>query len=101
MIDIEGHLTQLCEGVGPMEKMAPTLHQKLGASPDSIVALIVRTDGDPVRYLPRLAELGFAVGHQFRLLPGVSVRGRARAALSLLDEAWVLRIEEDQPVAAM
>lgn len=84
-----------------MEKMAPALHRKLGASPDSIVALIVRTDGDPARYLPRLAELGFVVGHQFRLLPGVSVRGRARAALSLLDEAWVLQVEEDQPVTAM
>ncbi|MCS7260185.1 MAG: hypothetical protein NZ765_05310 [Anaerolineae bacterium] len=84
-----------------MEKMTPALHRKLGASPDSMVALIVRTDGDPARYLPRLAEMGFVVGHQFRLLPGVAVRGRARAALSLLDEAWVLRVEEDQPVTAM
>ncbi|MGQ9501462.1 MAG: hypothetical protein ACUVSF_08370 [Anaerolineae bacterium] len=84
-----------------MEKMAPALYRKLGESPESIVALIVRTDGDPARYLPRLAELGLAVGYQFRLLPGVSVRGRAQAALSLLDEAWVLRVEEDQPVTAM
>jgi hypothetical protein len=31
----------------------------------------------------------------------VSVTGRAAAALSLLDEAWVLKVEEDRPVTTM
>ncbi len=84
-----------------MEKITLALREKLGAAPENVVALIVRTNGDPAPYLPRIAELGLTVRHQFRLLPGVSVRGHARAALSLLDEAWVLSVEEDQPVTAM
>jgi hypothetical protein len=84
-----------------MQKIDRTLLEKLNADPLQAVALIVRTDGDPTPRLPRLEELGFQVGHQFRLLPGVSVTGSAVAALSLLDEEWVIKIEEDRPVRTM
>jgi len=84
-----------------MGKIDQALHQKLAADPDQSVALIVRTEGDPTPYLSRLAELGLQVGHQFRLVPGVSVTGQAAAALSLLDETWVVKIEEDRPVTTM
>jgi hypothetical protein len=84
-----------------MDKINSALRKKLAADPDQSVALIIRTDGDPTPHLSRLDELGLQVGHQFRLVPGVSVTGRARVALSLLDEAWVLSIEEDRPVTTM
>jgi hypothetical protein len=84
-----------------MDKIDKILHQKLGADPEQSVALIVRTDGDPSPHLSHLAELGLKVGHQFKLVPGVSVTGRAAGALSLLDETWVLKIEEDRPVTTM
>ena len=84
-----------------MEKIDSALHQKLAADPEQSVALIVRTDGDPSPHLSRLAELGLQVGHQFRLVPGVSVTGSAGAALLLIEEKWVIKIEEDRPVTTM
>lgn len=84
-----------------MSKIDRALHQKLAADPGQSVALIVRTDGDPAPHLPRLAEMGLQVGHQFKLVPGVSVIGPASAALSLLEEMWVLKVEEDRPVKTM
>jgi hypothetical protein len=84
-----------------MAKIDRALHHRLAADPEQSVALIIRTDGDPTPHLSRLAELGLRAGHQFKLVPGVSVTGRAAAALSLLDEAWVLKVEEDRPVTTM
>jgi hypothetical protein len=84
-----------------MDKIDSALHQKLAADPEQSVALIVRTDGDSTPHLSRLAELGLKVGHQFRLVPGVSVTGSAGAALLLLEENWVIRIEADRPVTTM
>jgi hypothetical protein len=84
-----------------MGKIEGVLRQKLAADPEQRVALIVRTDGDPTPHLPRLAELGLQVGHQFRLIPGVSVTGSAASALLLIEEAWVIKIEEDRPVTTM
>jgi len=84
-----------------MAKIDSALRQKLTADPKLSVALIVRTDGDPTPHLSRLAELGFQVGHQFRLVPGVSVTGSAAATLTLLEEEWVIKVEEDQPVKTM
>jgi len=84
-----------------MDKIDSVLRQKLAADPEQPVSLIVRTDGDPSPHLPRLVELGLQVGHQFRLVPGVSVTGFAGAALLLIEEKWVIKIEEDQPVTTM
>jgi len=84
-----------------MDKIDSVLRQKLAADPERSVALIVRTDGDPSPHLPRLAELGLKVGHKFRLVPGVSVTGPAEAALLLIEQKWVISIEEDRPVTTM
>ncbi len=84
-----------------MSKIDNALRRNLAADPERSVALIIRTTGDPTPHLPRLAELGLRVGHQYKLVPGVSVAGRASAALSLLDEEWIVKIEEDRPVKTM
>jgi hypothetical protein len=84
-----------------MQKIDRALHQKLATDPQQSVALIVRTDGDATPHLPRLAELGLQVGRQFKLVPGVSVTGFAAAALLLLEEHWVVKVEEDRPVRTM
>jgi len=83
-----------------MQKVSARLRRRLMAAPDQVVALIVRTEGDPTPHLARFSEVGLEVGHKFRLLPGVSVTGRAEAALSLLSEAWIVSVEEDRPVTA-
>jgi hypothetical protein len=82
-----------------MEKMARALRRKLVSAPEQVVGLIVRTDGDPTAHMARLSALGLRVERKFNLLPGVSVTGRARAALKLVGEEWVLRIEEDVRVS--
>ena len=84
-----------------MEKLDPALRTRFARAPEQTVGLIVHTDGDPSPHMHRFAELGFAVGRKFRLLPGVSVTGQARAALSLMKETWILKIEEDRPITTM
>jgi hypothetical protein len=84
-----------------MKKIDETLYQKLAADPGQSVALIIRTKGDPAPHLARLEKLGLQVGHQFKLLPSVSANGPAGAALKLLEEDWVEKIEEDRPVRTM
>jgi hypothetical protein len=82
-----------------MSKIDRKLRQQLAAAPDQTVSLIVRTAGDPAPHLARLRELGMRVKRQFKLLPGVSVTGRAAAALSLSEESWILKLEEDRPIS--
>ena len=84
-----------------MDKIDAALRERFTAAPDEVVGLIVRTDGDPTPHLMRFGEMGMRVERRFRLLPGVSVTGRACAALSLAHEPWVLKIEEDRAVAAL
>ena len=84
-----------------MKKIDETFYRKLTADPGQSVALIVRTKGDPTPHLARLKQLGLQVGRQFKLLPSVSVSGPAGAALKLLEEDWVEKVEEDRPVRTM
>ena len=71
-----------------MDKIESSLQEKLAADPEQSVALIIRTDGDPTPHLPRVAELGLQVGHQFKLVPGVSVTGPAHRLQSSLSARW-------------
>jgi len=84
-----------------MSKIDNVFHQRLVAQPQQSVSMIIRTQGDPTPHLPRLAELGLEVGHIYTLVPGISATGSAAAALSLLDEEWVFKVEEDKPVRTM
>jgi len=84
-----------------MEKLDPALCTRLARAPEQVVGLIVHTDGDPAPHMHRFSELGFTVGRKFRLLPGVSVTGQAQAALTLVKETWILKIEEDRRITTM
>jgi hypothetical protein len=89
------------DGGVKLSKVDGSLRKKLAAAPDRQVSLIVRTHGDPTPHLEKLSQLGMKVKRQFKLLPGLSVRGKASAALSLAKERWIVRIEEDKPVKKM
>jgi hypothetical protein len=84
-----------------MTKIEPELEQQLKAKPDQTVDLIVRTNGDPTPRLDWLTSTGIQVKQQFRLSPGIAVRCSGAAALKLLDQDWVRRIELDRPVTTM
>ena len=82
-----------------MDKVDITLRRMLNMAPERQVSIIARTDGDPTPHLARLTELGLSVRHKYRLLPGVSVTGKASAVLSLLSESWIVKVEEDRPIS--
>ena len=83
-----------------MDKMSAALESRLASVPHQAMDLIVRTQGDPEPFTARLQELGFSVRHRFRLLPGLAITGPAGRVSTLLDEDWIVSVEEDRPVAA-
>ncbi len=62
--------------------------------------LIIRTRGDPDQNIRRLEARGLRVARRLQLVRSLAVRGKASAGLAILDEDWVVAIEEDRPVKA-
>ena len=84
-----------------MAKMNTELEQRLKSMPNNMVDLIVRTQDEVTPHLEWLASEGFQVKQQYRLSPGVAVTCTGSNALKLLDQDWVISIEEDAEVKAM
>ncbi len=82
-------------------KIKPEFEAKLRADPAAPVAVIVTTGGSPGEFVSRAEAIGLEVHRQYRLRHMLALRGPANAALALLDEPWVLSVEEDQPVTTM
>ena len=84
-----------------MSKINPAFERQLKESPEQMVDLIVRTNGDVTPYLAWLDAAGLQVKQQFRLSPGVAVSASGGDALKLLTQPWVVSIEPDAPVQAV
>jgi hypothetical protein len=82
-------------------KIKAEFENRLRADPSAQVAVIVTTDGPPADFTPRAEAVGLEVHRQYKLRHMLALRGPANAALALLDEPWVLSVEEDQPVTTM
>ena len=82
-------------------KIKSEFESRLRADPSAHVAVIVTTDGRPGEFTSRAEAAGLEVHRQYRLRQMLALRGPAKAALALLDEPWVLSLEEDQPVTTM
>jgi len=82
-------------------KIKVEFENRLHADPSAQVAVIVTTDGPPADFTARAEAVGLEVHRQYKLRRMLALRGPANAALALLDEPWVLSIEEDQPVTTM
>jgi len=82
-------------------KIKAEFEAKLRADPTTQVAVIVTTDGSPSEFAPRAEAVGLNVHRQYKLRHMLALRGPANAALALLEEPWVLSVEEDQPVTTM
>lgn len=83
-----------------MAKISANLMDQLQQDPGSSVRLIIRTRGDPDQNVRRLEERGLRVARRLQLVRSLAVRGKASAGLAILDEDWVVAIEEDRPVKA-
>lgn len=82
-------------------KIKTGLEARLRAAPLARVAVIVTTDGAPAGFVPRVEAIGLKVHRQYKLRHVLALRGPANAVLTLLEEPWVLSVEEDQPVTTM
>ncbi len=82
-------------------KIKAEFEAKLRADPSAQVAVIVTTDDSPGEFTSRAQAVGFKVHRQYKLRHMLALRGPADAALALLEEPWVLFVEEDQPVTTM
>jgi len=82
-------------------KIKAEFEAKLRADPTTQVAVIVTTDGSPSEFAPCAETVGLKVHRQYKLRHMLALRGPANAALALLEEPWVLSVEEDQPGTTM
>ena len=82
-------------------KIKAEFEARLRADPLAQVAVIVTTDGLPSEFASRTDMVGLKVQRQYRLRHMLALRGPANAALALLEEPWVLFVEEDQTVTTM
>jgi hypothetical protein len=76
------------------------LEQRLRDMPNRAIDLIVRTASDPTPHLQWLTDHGIEVRQVFKLSPGVAVSAPGRDGLKLLEQDWVVSIEEDAGVRA-
>jgi hypothetical protein len=84
-----------------MSKISPDLASRFRAQPDATVHLIVRLADSPADAVDRIRARGLTVRRQFSLIRALAITGPAGVCLSLLDEPWVTRIEEDQEIRTM
>ncbi|OQY19022.1 MAG: hypothetical protein B6I34_10045 [Anaerolineaceae bacterium 4572_32.1] len=84
-----------------MIKIKPQFEKNLRADPSAPVAVLVTANGPPDEFAPRVRDMGLEVHRKFKLRRIMALRGPANAALALLDEPWVISVEEDQPITTM
>ncbi len=84
-----------------VSKADAQLIQRLQQSPTGEFYLILRVSGDAAEVAESLRGTPVEVRRLLRLIGAVAVRAQGRDALRLLDEPWLVRMEEDQPVRAM
>jgi len=81
-----------------MATIVPDYLKTLQSDPEQPVSAIIRIYNDPQANTAQLANLGLTVTQTFSLVPGLAVTGPAKGVVALLDEPWVISIEQDQPV---
>jgi len=94
-------LSRLLGRSGRPDPLSPALRRQLEASPQALVRVIVRTEGDAEAHHSEAEALGLHVHRVFRLMPGLAVEGAAEAVLRLADQSWVISIEVDRAVHTM
>ena len=82
-------------------KIKAKFEKELRAEPSALVAVIATTDGSPGEFVSRAEAAGLKVHRQYKLRQMLALRGPANAVLALLEEPWVLFVEEDQAVTTM
>ncbi len=84
-----------------MATITPDLVKKLQREPNATVNLIVRLVDSPEVHVADAQAKGLQVQRTFSLISAMAVRGTAAAALALMNESWVVSVEEDKSVHIM
>jgi len=84
-----------------MAEIESSLERALASNPAEEVDLILRLESSPPDLMEALEKHGVEVRRRFRLSRSISVRCRGSAALALLDEPWLKRVEDDRPMRAL
>lgn len=84
-----------------MPKCSQDLRDRIERSPSETVYLLLRVDevGEERRTL--IERAGFAVRSQTTLVPCFAVSGPGAGLRALLDELWLVRVEEDGHVRTL
>lgn len=82
-------------------KIDPTLAAKLATRSSASFDLIVRVAAVNEAAAAALAHLGFEVRRSIHLVPSFAVSGPGSAVAALVEQPWVLAVEEDRPVRAL
>ncbi|MCS7222800.1 MAG: hypothetical protein RML36_04060 [Anaerolineae bacterium] len=98
---MNGFLSRLLGRPDRPDPLSPALRHQLEASPQALVRVIVRTEGDVERRRSEAEALGLRVHRVFKLMPGLAVEGAAEVIIRLATRSWVVSIEMDRTVHIM
>lgn len=82
-------------------KANEALVRRLKSLPEREFDLLLRVSPDAEDAAAKVANRGVQVRRRFRLTHALAVRASGQAALRLLQEPWVVRVEEDRDVRAL
>lgn len=82
-------------------KADETLVRRLQSAPERDFDLLLRLSADASDAVDRLSQRGVRVRRRFRLIQALAVRASGKEALRLLEEPWVVAVEEDKEVRAL
>ena len=82
-------------------KADEALVRRLQSAPDREFDLLLRLSADAGDAIGRLSKRGVQVRRRFRLIQALAVRASGKEALRLLEEPWVVAVEEDKEVRAL
>ena len=85
----------------PADKVSRELLSALQASPTAEFLLLVRTTQADDEAERTLHQLGMTIRQRLTLVPTFAVTASGAAAIELLNQPWVVRVEEDRPVHTM
>ncbi len=84
-----------------MSKCTSELLTRIAREPSEGLYLLLRVAEAGQVQRAAIERAGFVVRHQTTLVPCFAVSGPGHALNALLNEPWLVRVEEDRPVEAL
>ena len=82
-------------------KIPLALQRQIAAAPDDTMFLLLHVDETGPEQFAAIEKAGYAVRHQTSIVPCFAVSGPGHGLRALVNEAWLVRVEEDGAVETM